>query len=98
MCGIAGVVDYEGRYSRAQLRELARRMRDTLTHRGPDDCGRGPSPDGRVCLGHRRLSIIDLRPEGRQPLLNEDGRVAVTFNGEIYNYRPLRESLEQQGH
>ncbi len=98
MCGVAGVVDYEGRYSPAQLRQLTRRMRDTLTHRGPDDAGLWASPDGRVCLGQRRLSVIDLRPEGRQPMLNEDGRVAVTFNGEIYNFQPLRQELEAAGH
>jgi asparagine synthase (glutamine-hydrolysing) len=73
-------------------------MRDRLTHRGPDDAGLWMSADGRVCLGHRRLSIIDLRPEGRQPMLNEDGRVAVTFNGEIYNFRPLRQELRDRGH
>src|SRR5206468_12598751 len=78
--------------------ELTRRMRDTMTHRGPDDAGLWTSPDGRVCLGQRRLSIIDLRPEGRQPMLNEDGRVAVTFNGEIYNFQPLRRELEAGGH
>jgi asparagine synthase (glutamine-hydrolysing) len=98
MCGIVGLVDYEGRYATAQLQEWTRRMCDELTHRGPDDAGLWTSPDGRVCLGHRRLSIIDLRPEGRQPMLNEDGRVAVSFNGEIYNFQPLREALEQQGH
>jgi asparagine synthase (glutamine-hydrolysing) len=98
MCGIVGMVDYEGRYSSGQLRQLTRQMRDTMTHRGPDDAGLWTSPDGRVCLGHRRLSIIDLRPEGRQPMLNEDGRVAVTFNGEIYNFQPLRQQLEAAGH
>src|SRR5207244_205205 len=54
--------------------------------------------DGRVCLGQRRLAILDPRPEGRQPMLDETGRVAVTFNGEIYNFRPLRAELEQAGH
>ena len=98
MCGIVGVVDYAGRYSADELQALTRQMRDTLTHRGPDDAGLWSSADGRVCLGQRRLSIIDLRPEGRQPMLNEDGRVAVTFNGEIYNFKPLRQELEAAGH
>ncbi len=98
MCGIVGLVDYEGRFSSGQLRQLAGRMRDTLAHRGPDDADLWASPDGRVCFGHRRLSIIDLRPEGRQPMLNEDGRVAVTFNGEIYNFAALRQELEAAGH
>jgi asparagine synthase (glutamine-hydrolysing) len=98
MCGIAGVIDYEGRYATEQLQRLVRAMRDTLTHRGPDDAGLWTSPDGRVCLGQRRLSILDLRPEGRQPMLNEDGSVAVTFNGEIYNFQGLRTELEAAGH
>jgi asparagine synthase (glutamine-hydrolysing) len=98
MCGIVGVVDYEGRFSGEALARLTQAMRDTLTHRGPDDAGLWSSPDGRVCLGQRRLSIIDLRPEGRQPMLNEDGGTAVTFNGEIYNFQKLRERLLAQGH
>jgi asparagine synthase (glutamine-hydrolysing) len=98
MCGIVGVVDYEDRHATAHLVDLTRAMRDTLSHRGPDDAGLWTSPDGRVCLGHRRLSIIDPRLEGRQPMLNEDGRVAVTFNGEIYNFRTLRKDLIGAGH
>src|SRR5437899_11984720 len=98
MCGIAGIVNYERRYSKDQLRALTLAMRDSMTHRGPDDAGLWSSPDGRVCLAHRRLSIIDLRPEGRQPMTNEDGSVVVTFNGEIYNYRELNEDLVRRGH
>jgi asparagine synthase (glutamine-hydrolysing) len=73
-------------------------MRETLSHRGPDDAGLWTSDDGRVCLGHRRLAVLDRRPEGRQPMLNEDEQVAVTFNGEIYNFRTLRRTLEDAGH
>jgi asparagine synthase (glutamine-hydrolysing) len=98
MCAIVGVVDYAGRFSTPQLEVLTGGMRDSMAHRGPDDAGLWTSPDGRVCLGHRRLSIIDLRPEGRQPMLNEDGSVAVTFNGEIYNFQSLRTELKKLGH
>jgi asparagine synthase (glutamine-hydrolysing) len=98
MCGIAGIIDYEGRYPAARLQHLTRVMRDALAHRGPDDAGLWASADGRVCLGHRRLAVLDLRPEGRQPMLNEDGRVAVTFNGEIYNFQALRRTLQAAGH
>jgi asparagine synthase (glutamine-hydrolysing) len=98
MCAIVGVVDYAGVFDTTALENLTRTMRDTMSHRGPDDAGLWTSPDGRVCLGQRRLSIIDLRPEGRQPMLNEDGAVAVTFNGEIYNFQPLRAELRSLGH
>lgn len=98
MCGIVGVIDYEGRYGATQLRTLTEAMRDRMIHRGPDDAGLWSSDDGRVCFGHRRLSIIDLRPEGRQPMRNEDGDVAVTFNGEIYNFQGIRQDLLDRGH
>jgi len=72
-------------------------MRDTLLHRGPDHGGLWSSPDRQVCLGHRRLAIIDLDPAANQPFLSPDGRLALTFNGEIYNYRELRRELETRG-
>jgi len=68
-------------------------MRDRIVHRGPDDGGLWQSDDGRVVLGHRRLSIVDLSPAGHQPMSNEDGAVWMTFNGEIYNHAELRETL-----
>jgi asparagine synthase (glutamine-hydrolysing) len=68
-----------------------------MTHRGPDGCGEWYSSDGRIGLGHRRLSIIDLSERGDQPMRSRDGAIIVTFNGEIYNYRALREDLEAQG-
>ena len=92
MCGIAGVVALTGPVaSRADLV----RMCDAMVHRGPDDAGY--LIEGPVALGMRRLSIIDLAG-GHQPIFNEDGTVAVVFNGEIYNYRELRASLESRGH
>jgi len=75
---------------------LIAHMRDTLAHRGPDDKGAYIGPG--VGLGHRRLSIIDLRPEGRQPMANEDGSVRIVFNGEIYNFKEHREWLLSRGH
>jgi asparagine synthase (glutamine-hydrolysing) len=71
-------------------------MRETLHHRGPDQAGLYIAPG--VGLGHRRLSIIDLRPEGRQPMANEDGSVMTVFNGEIYNFQSLRSELQLRGH
>jgi asparagine synthase (glutamine-hydrolysing) len=71
-------------------------MAEALLHRGPDDQGYFCGPG--VCLGHRRLSIIDLSAAGRQPMSNEAGSVWVALNGEIYNYQELRRDLEKRGH
>jgi asparagine synthase (glutamine-hydrolysing) len=97
VCGIAGIVDYAGRFSTPQVQRLTIAVRDAQAHRGPDDAGLWTSPDGRVCLGHRRLAVLDPRPEGRQPMTTDDGSVALTFNGEIYNYRVLRSEAEDAG-
>ena len=78
-------------------RSSSRRMRDRLTHRGPDAAGLWSTADRRVCLGHRRLAIVDLSPEANQPFLSADGRHAIVLNGEIYNFRALREELEAAG-
>jgi asparagine synthase (glutamine-hydrolysing) len=73
-------------------------MRDTLLHRGPDDQGVWRSPDASVGLGHRRLSIIDLSAAGRQPMTDGAEDLQIVFNGEIYNYRELRDDLRARGH
>ena len=92
MCGICGVIGME----RTDLAEaITRRMMEALWHRGPDEDGLLVTPS--AALGMRRLSIIDL-PGGRQPVFNESGNVAVVFNGEIYNFRQLRRTLEGRGH
>jgi asparagine synthase (glutamine-hydrolysing) len=90
MCGIAGIVA-PGPHKRAVMQ----RMLDALAHRGPDD--EGTEQDEVAILGHRRLSIIDL-DGGRQPLTNADGSIWLVCNGEIYNYRELRASLEATGY
>jgi len=92
MCGIAGIVAWRGT---APSRDDLVRMCDSPIHRGPDDDGY--LVEGPVAMGMRRLSIIDLAG-GHQPIFNEDGTVAVVFNGEIYNYRELRTELESKGH
>ena len=69
------------------------RMRDYMAARGPDGEGAWISDDGRVGLAHRRLTIIDLTDAGAQPMATPDGRISITFNGEIYNYRELRREL-----
>jgi asparagine synthase (glutamine-hydrolysing) len=97
MCGICGVWEYgatEGRVERA----LIEKMRDVMTHRGPDDAGDLIFDAGRGGFGFRRLSIIDLSPAGHQPMHGCTDRIWLVFNGEIYNHAELRTGLEQRGH
>jgi asparagine synthase (glutamine-hydrolysing) len=96
MCGIAGIFNYGSTPS--DDRDVVCRMRDAMAHRGPDGFGLYQSPDRRVVLAHRRLSIVDLSPAGHQPMTNEDATVWITFNGEIYNHLDLRASLVSKGH
>src|ERR1044072_2644264 len=94
MCGIAGIVSTTARLDAGtQSRALA--MRDVMPHRGPDEAGL--QADEFAALAHRRLSIVDLS-SGQHPLANEDGRVWVTCNGEIYNHADIRRDLEARGH
>lgn len=94
MCGIIGIVSRSSNPDRNWLTT----GRDTMQHRGPDDAGEWWSDDGRVGLGHRRLSIIDLSPAGHQPMLDATGKLCLVFNGEIYNYPELRLELQSKGH
>src|SRR4051812_50178198 len=93
MCGIAGIVAVDQLEQDAPARAL--RMRDIITHRGPDEAGL--HCDTHAALAHRRLSIVDLS-SGQQPLSNEDGSIWVIFNGEIYNHGEVRRELESHGH
>lgn len=88
MCGICGFNWDDQR--------LVRDMADIMDHRGPDQ--KGDFVDEGVSLGHSRLSIIDLSEKGKQPMKNEDGSLQIVFNGEIYNFKELRDILEKQGH
>ncbi|HKR62462.1 MAG TPA: asparagine synthetase B, partial [Thermoanaerobaculia bacterium] len=93
MCGIAG---YAGRIPID--RELLATMRDTMTHRGPDDLGMWISGDAAAGLAQRRLAIIDLSPGGHQPMPDARSRVHLSFNGEMYNFMEVRRELESRGH
>ena len=102
MCGICGKVAFN---NRGVEEELLREMCDSFYHRGPDDkgiyikkAGQGNDKTIEVGLGHTRLSIIDLSSAGRQPMSNEDGSLWVVYNGEIYNFKELKEDLEKKGH
>jgi asparagine synthase (glutamine-hydrolysing) len=96
MCGIAGIYAYHYAANAVDRAEL-RRIRDRMAARGPDGVGEWYSQDERIGFGHRRLTIIDLSDRGAQPMMSTDGKLVVTFNGEIYNYRQLRELLEAKG-
>lgn len=96
MCGIAGIV-LRPSATLADVSVRALKMRDAMQHRGPDDAGSFLSPDQRVALVNRRLAIRDLSPLGHMPMLTGDGRLALTYNGEIYNADELRAELERAG-
>ena len=93
MCGIVGYAGISG----AVDERLVVAMRDRLEHRGPDGAGIWSAADGSVVLGHRRLAILDLSETGAQPMLTSDRRLAITFNGEIYNHAELRAELATSG-
>lgn len=97
MCGINGIFAYHYAANPVDRVELAR-TRDHMAARGPDAAGIWVANDERIGFGHRRLAIIDLSEGGAQPMASADGSLIVTFNGEIYNYRELREGLEAKGH
>ena len=93
MCGIVGMFSRRGPISPAVIR----RATQSLHHRGPDGQRQWIAADGRVALGHARLSIIDLTT-GDQPLASEDARTRIVVNGEFYGYESIRQELEQRGH
>lgn len=95
MCGIAGYLGPEA--NREAGAAIADRMTRTIVHRGPDDGGVWIEERGRVALGNRRLAIVDLSPEGHQPMESADGRYVITYNGEVYNFKELRRDLERLG-
>ena len=93
MCGIAGFIDSSLRSTEEDLKK----MTDTLVHRGPDDCGYNLTQNShcQIGLGHRRLSIIDITSAGHQPMHFRG--LSIVFNGEIYNYREIKNELEELG-
>jgi asparagine synthase (glutamine-hydrolysing) len=98
MCGISGFIDTSHRQGDKVLQELVLRMANALRHRGPDDVGTWTDATLGIALGHRRLSILDLSPLGHQPMHSACGRYVTSFNGEIYNFKALRQELEILGY
>lgn len=96
MCGIVGVYNFKKNDGVNQ--DLILKMRDEMSHRGPDDEGIYISPDGKTALGHRRLSILDLTAAGHQPMSDESGNIWIIYNGEIYNFMELKKELETKGY
>mgnify|MGYP001617375932 FL=1 len=92
MCGVVGALSFKGAPFTFTQDYIAA-MRDVMIHRGPDGAGVWIEPGGRVALGHRRLSIIDLSPSAAQPMSNEAGTLWLSFNGEIYNHADIRREL-----
>lgn len=97
MCGFAGFFDRSARLTADELRSIALRMAGELRHRGPDDGGGWVDETAGIALGFRRLAIVDLSPQGHQPMSSASGRYVIAFNGEIYNHRELRRELEGVG-
>jgi asparagine synthase (glutamine-hydrolysing) len=95
MCGIAGILTHHS--DRENLEILIQRMQKALQHRGPDDRGIFIAPDRQATIAHTRLAILDLSSAGHQPMSTPDGRYWITFNGEIYNFQQLRQTLVSQG-
>jgi len=95
MCGIAGILSIDG--GGPDLRDRAAAMLHALAHRGPDDRGQWISATGHAVFVHTRLAILDPTPAGRQPMSIDNGRLTITFNGEIYNFMELRRELERHG-
>jgi len=94
MCGIAGFLTQR---DAGRSPAIAGRMADAIVHRGPDDSGVWTDEAAGVALAHRRLAILDLSPQGRQPMRSHCGRYVIAFNGEVYNFAAIREALEQAG-
>jgi asparagine synthase (glutamine-hydrolysing) len=97
MCGITGFLTSSAE-NEFEMKVVVARMADQLVHRGPDDSGVWVDRQAGVAFGHRRLSILDLSPDGHQPMHSESGRYVIVFNGEVYNFDELRPTLENMGH
>ena len=93
MCGIAGVLNDRT----SEPARLVSEMIGAMRYRGPDDSGSWADAAAGLGLGHARLSILDLSPEGHQPMVSASGRYVMTFNGEVYNFAEVRRGLEELG-
>ena len=97
MCGVAGLWRLPADAGRDELHGVVQHMAESLVHRGPDSGGEWVDAAAGVALGHRRLAIIDLSAAGHQPMVSPDGRMVISYNGEVYNFPQLRAELERDG-
>lgn len=97
MCGIVGFITGPSP-DQSKLRDVLYAMTDQIVHRGPDSYGHWCDPADGIALGHRRLAVIDLSPEGHQPMISRHGRYVISYNGEIYNFLDLKHKLVSVGH
>jgi asparagine synthase (glutamine-hydrolysing) len=95
MCGIAGILAFEGISDPAQRVKM---LCNALVHRGPDAVGVWQDPQHKLAMGHRRLSIMDPQHRSDQPMTSQSGRYVLSYNGEIYNWKTLRDRLKSRGH
>jgi len=98
MCGITGYLSKNNNLSHDHLSHAIENMTQSLAHRGPDNRGVWVDANDQICLGHSRLAIIDLSATGHQPMVSSSGKLVITYNGEIYNTKELRDELTQLGH
>jgi asparagine synthase (glutamine-hydrolysing) len=94
MCGFTGIMC--GFIRQPEIENNLKRMTECLRHRGPDDCGAWVEHQGGIAFGHRRLAVIDLSEDGHQPMISHSGRFVIAYNGEVYNFKKLRSSLEKE--
>ena len=95
MCGIAGIIKLNGGFTRDRLTSIVTGMTNAISHRGPDDSGIWIDEKASLALGHRRLSIIDVSSHGHQPMVSNSGRYVIAYNGEIYNFKDIKEELDK---
>jgi asparagine synthase (glutamine-hydrolysing) len=98
MCGIAGFITGPNQFTQAEAERVMQAQEASLSHRGPDHGQTWYHSGWGVGLVHRRLAVVDLTPDGNQPKISRCGRYVVVFNGEIYNYKELRQTLRSKGH
>ena len=93
MCGVSGILISDNSYTKKELIANIKKINETLNHRGPDDGGTWANELKGICLGHKRLSILDLSKNGTQPFVSSSGRFKIVFNGEIYNYIDIKKNF-----